>query len=76
MEQSIGTDLPRTLPFPELPPPVHRQVALNSVDSARANWISLATEIIRIDPLNTPRHIWAQDVIQTIQNYYQNQMYE
>jgi hypothetical protein len=74
MEQSIETNpiLPITLPFPELPPPVHRQVALNSVDAARENWISLATEIIRIDPLNTPRHKWAQNVIQNIRESNSN----
>ena len=66
MEQS-NEILPIVLPFLDLPPPVHRQVALNSLDSTRENLISLATEIIRIDPLNTPRYRWAEDIIRTIQ---------
>ena len=65
MEQS-NEILPIVLPFLDLPPPVHRQVALNSLDSTRENLISLATEIMRIDPLNSPRYKWAQDIIQTI----------
>ena len=52
-----------TLPFPNLPPPVHRQVAMNSFNAKHINLMSLATEIVRNDPLNTPRHTWAKDLI-------------
>ena len=69
MEQSTSTEITSLpiLPFLDLPPPVHRQVALNSLDSARENLISLATEIIRIDPFDSPRYKWAEDIIRNIQ---------
>ena len=49
-----------------LPPPIHRQVAMNSKDSSRINLKSLAQEIVKTDPINTPRHLWAQNIIRTM----------
>ena len=46
-----------------LPPPIHRQVPINSEDHYRINLTSMASEIVKTDPMYTPRYNWAQKVI-------------